>query len=53
MAATTGNVLSSLTIKLAVFVHPLAAVTVTVKVPAVLTNKEAVLPTTLLPSDQE
>jgi hypothetical protein len=53
IAATTGDNLSSVTITLSVSVQPLADVTVTVKVPAVLTTKAAVVPTTVLPSDQE
>ncbi|MNT98444.1 hypothetical protein D3C72_2410290 [compost metagenome] len=48
-----GIVLSNVVVTLSVSVHPLAAVTVTVKVPAVLTTKAAVVPTSLVPSDQE
>ncbi|MNG13754.1 hypothetical protein D3C84_974530 [compost metagenome] len=53
IAATAGDNLSSATITLSVSVQPFAAVTVTVKVPAVLTTKAAVVPTSLVPSDQE
>ncbi|MNY70746.1 hypothetical protein D3C86_2089420 [compost metagenome] len=48
-----GIVLSKVVATLSVSVQPLAAVTVTVKVPAVLTTKAAVVPTSLVPSDQE
>src|SRR5450759_2034325 len=53
LIATVGKVLSNVVVALAVAVHPMAPVTVTVKVPAVLTISAADVPTTVLPSDHE
>ena len=53
VTTTDGSVLSNVVDTEAVEVHPFAPVTVTVKVPAVVTAKSAVVPTTLLPSDHE
>jgi uncharacterized membrane protein len=51
--AAIGTVLSKVVVTDAVSEQPLALVTVTVNVPAVLTDNVAEVPTSEVPSDQE
>ena len=51
--AAVGTVLSKVVVTDAVSEQPLALVTVTVNVPAVLTDNVAEVPTSEVPSDQE